>query len=141
MPQLAIYLFGSPQIEFNKQPVGIRLRKGLALLSFLAVEGGRQNRDRLATAAWPGYGQRDARANLRRTLSALNQALPGEWLLTTRQSIGLNPEADIWVDTHRFRELSEQTDSLEALTEAAELARGPLLAGFTLGDAPEFDQW
>ena len=141
MSQLAIYLLGTVQIELNKQPVELRLRKGLALLAFLAVEGGYQQRDRLATLLWPGYGQRDARANLRRTLSSLNQALPGDWLLTTRQTIGLNPAADIWIDVQRFRELSEQTHWLQALIEAAELARGPFLAGFTLDDAPEFDEW
>ncbi|MEZ4863932.1 MAG: BTAD domain-containing putative transcriptional regulator [Caldilineaceae bacterium] len=141
MSQLAIYLFGSPQIELNHQPVDLRLRKGLALLCFLAVEGGPQQRDRLATLLWPGYRQQDARANLRRTLSVLNQSLPGEWLLTTRHTIALNPEANLWVDLQRLRALSAQTDSVEALTDAAALIRGPFLAGFTLEDAPEFDQW
>lgn len=141
MPQLAIYLFGSPRLELDKQPVEFSLRKGVALLAFLAVEGGRQNRDRLATLLWPGYGQRDARANLRRTLSALSRALPGAWLWTTPQSIELNPEANIWIDIQCFRELAKQAGAPQAQAEATALAGGPFLAGFTLNDAPEFDQW
>lgn len=138
---MTIRLLGSPLIQIDDQSVRIRLRKGLALLAFLAVEGGKQRRDRLAALLWPGYRQQGARGNLRRTLSTLNQSLPGTWFHTTRQTIGLDPEADIRIDVQELRALSPGTASMQKLAAAADLIRGPFLDGFSLDDAPEFDSW
>ncbi|MCE7982749.1 MAG: tetratricopeptide repeat protein [Caldilinea sp. CFX5] len=156
MSRLVLSLFGAPRVEFNSTPVGIRLRKALALLAYLAVERRVHTRDAVADLLWPGYGQTDARANLRRTLSALQGVLPGQALVVDRQQISLNWSADIWVDVREFHRLTatlacstgaypDQTSispaALADLEYAVSLYTADFLTGFTLDDAPGFDDW
>jgi predicted ATPase/DNA-binding SARP family transcriptional activator len=164
---LALYLLGSPRIELDDNEIHIGRRKALALLAYLAVEARRHRRDTLATLLWPQYSQRDARAELRRTLSVLNRTLGKEWFETDRESAGLRqapstgsgqrqPESTehiLWLDVNAFRQrlaaceahghpVQEACpDCLNLLTEAVELYRDDFLSGFTLPDAPAFDDW
>jgi len=153
MPQLTLFLLGSPRLERDGQPVEVDTRKAIALMAYLAVTRQSHSRDALATLLWPDYDQTHARGALRRTLSALNKALAGEWLEVDRETIGLQPEANIWLDVAEFqRRLAACRahdhpldaicpDCLIPLTEAAALYRDDFLAGFTLRDSPDFDEW
>lgn len=153
MAQLALYLFGSPRLEHNNQPVEMSRRKAMALLIYLALTGRPHQRDTLATLLWPELDQSRARGALRRTLSALNNALPGNWLRSDRDSIALNATQNLWVDLHQFRHLLAECrrhnhptgqicpECLPLLTQAATLYAGDFLAGFTLRDSPAFDEW
>ncbi|GAB4433264.1 MAG: AAA family ATPase [Anaerolineae bacterium] len=153
MPQLTLFLLGSPRLERDGQPVEVDTRKAIALMAYLAVTRQSHSRDALATLLWPDYDQTHARGALRRTLSALNKALAGEWLEVDRETIGLRPEANIWLDVAEFqRRLAACRshdhpvdticpDCLTPLTEAAALYRDDFLAGFTLRDSPDFDEW
>ena len=75
MSRLAIYLLGPPQVELAGEPVHISRRKAMALLAYLAVEGGPHSREALATLLWPESTSSRARASLRRVLVTLRHAL------------------------------------------------------------------
>ena len=153
MSQLALYLLGAPRLEKDGKPVEFDTRKALALLAYLAVTGQSHGRDALAALFWADYDQSRARAALRRTLSVLHKALGGEALEITRESIGLLPGGPLWSDVAEFHRLLSEPAShphtqqeicprcLEALGEAARCYRTDFLAGFTLRDSPEFDDW
>jgi len=144
---------GAPRLEKDGKPVEFDTRKALALLAYLAVTGQSHGRDALAALFWADYDQSRARAALRRTLSVLHKALGGEALEITRESIGLLPGGPLWSDVAEFHRLLGEPAShahsqqeicprcLEALEEAARLYRADFLAGFTLRDSPEFDDW
>jgi DNA-binding SARP family transcriptional activator len=103
MSQMAIFLLGPPRIERDGEPVHIGRTKAVALLVYLAVTATPHRRDALATLLWPGFDQSGARAELRRALSVLNRALGTETLVADRETAGLNPDADIWLDTAEFQ--------------------------------------
>ncbi|MCK6624068.1 MAG: AAA family ATPase [Anaerolineae bacterium] len=153
MAELKLYLFGSPRVELDQAPVDIERRKAMALLAYLAVSNQPHSRDALATLFWPDLDQQRGRAYFRRDLAALNTSLPGGWLSADRETVELNREAGLWVDTGQFQRLLADcqahghtseivcADCLPLLTEAAALYTGDFLAGFTLRDSPEFDDW
>ena len=153
MSKLRLYLLGPPRFEYNDRSIEIGRRKAMAMVSYLAVTGQTHSRDALATLLWPDYDQTQARSALRRDLAALKKALPGDWLEADRETIGLKQDADIWLDTAQFRSLVEHCQThdhsadelcpacLEPLTEAVELYHNDFLAGFTLRDSPDFDDW
>src|SRR5688572_31708992 len=105
MSQLALYLLGLPRIELDGAPVQLDRRKALALLLYLALSPQAQSRDVLATLFWPGYDQTYARANLRRTLSTINQALGKNWLEVERESVTFPQSDEVWIDVSHFHRL------------------------------------
>jgi DNA-binding SARP family transcriptional activator len=153
MPELSLFLLGLPCLERDGRAVEVERHKAMALLAYLAVTGMPHRRDTLAALLWPELDQTRARAALRRTLSTLNIALAGNWLETSRETIGLSPSAAFQLDVTKFRqllaqcqahshpELSPCPDCLPLLAEAVALYRGDFLSGFTLRDAPTFDDW
>jgi len=153
MSQLALFLLGTPRIECDGKIINLDTRKASALMAYLAVTQQRQSRDTLAALLWPEYDQVHARATLRRTLSTLNKALTGPCLEIAREYVGLNLTAGIWVDVHEFHKLLAECGShshplnqtcsscLQPLSEAIALYHGDFLAGFSLRDSPNFDDW
>src|SRR5688572_7852741 len=141
MPPLRLYLFGSPRLEVEGQPVAVDRRKLMALLSYLALSPRPQSRDSLAALFWPEYDQKTARGNLRRTLSLLKQALGGNWLNIEREQVALQGAEAEWVDVRQFRDLlaacehhlhpsSEVCSAcLPLLVEAVTLYQDDFLAG------------
>jgi DNA-binding SARP family transcriptional activator/pimeloyl-ACP methyl ester carboxylesterase len=146
-------LFGLPRLERDAETIPIPRRKTLALLAYLAVTGGAHSRDALATLLWPEYDQSSALANLRRELSRLKDALGEPALIADRLLVELSPQAGLWLDVATFQaklkeglDLSHSQDSLsnaclEALQEAVGLYHDDFMAGFSLPDAPGFDEW
>lgn len=153
MPHLTIRLLGAPAIERDDTPVVMDTRKATALLAYLAVTAQSHGREALAALLWPEYDDAHARAALRRTLSTLRAALGDACLAVDRETVGLIPTPDLWVDVTEFRKRlaacqahsHPATDACPAclpyLAEAAALYRGDFLAGFTLRDSAEFDDW
>jgi predicted ATPase/DNA-binding SARP family transcriptional activator len=153
MSRLALYLLGPPRIERDGQPVDVRRRKAVALLTYLAVTGQSHSRDALATLFWPEHDQSRARAGLRRTLASLKKGLGEGWLEVDRENVELNSDTALWLDVQAFRERLAACgthghpaqemcpDCLPLLAEAVELYRDDFLAGFTLRDSPAFDEW
>jgi len=68
MSNLQFLFFGPPRIKFEGGTIDLRVRKAMALLTYLAVTKGEYSRDELATLLWPESNQSSARASLRRTL-------------------------------------------------------------------------
>jgi DNA-binding SARP family transcriptional activator len=153
MSSYQVFLLGAPRIEFNQQSVAVDTRKALALLAFLIVSGEPQSRDTVAAFLWPESDQTLARAALRRTLSTLRRALDKDMVDFGREVIALKPEAGLWCDVTAFRAHLENYKNHNhaedqvcmrcqaPLTEAAEIYRGDFLAGFSLRDSVEFDNW
>ncbi len=75
---------------------------------------------------------------LRRTLSVLRTALGDRWLVTDRSAVRLEPSVEL--DLAAF-ERAASADDVVSLRLAADLARGPFLAGFGLRDSPGWDDW
>ena len=92
MPSRKMYLLGTPRIEEDGEPLSISRRKTVALLAYLAATNQPHNRDFLATLFWPENDQASARANLRRDLSRLKNALGADALLVDRSQAGINPQ-------------------------------------------------
>ncbi|HET9495412.1 MAG TPA: AAA family ATPase [Chloroflexia bacterium] len=153
MPTLSISLLGPPQITVDGVAVSVDTRKAIALLAYLAATKQPHTRDALAGLLWPEYDQTHARATLRRTLSALNKALAGDWLEVARDAVRLRAGTDVYLDVDRFGALLDLCrthghapaevcrDCIEPLTEAAALYRADFLSGFGLKDSWDFDDW
>jgi len=150
-PSLQITLFGYPAIQHDGSPLGIRRRKALALLAYLAASGTEHSRDSLATLLWPETESGQAFAFLRNALWILNKTPVADWLSVTRHTIGLRHADTLEVDALSFRRLcaalSHETDiplsskELASLTRAVSLYRHPFLHGFSIDDSPTFDDW
>jgi predicted ATPase/DNA-binding SARP family transcriptional activator len=147
-PQLGLYFLGPPQLYLNHEPVTADRRKALALLAYLAVHVGRQTRDSLSALFWPDYDQSKAFTNLRHTLWEVQQAIGEGWILADRETVALDPHADIALDVHQFESLvaksraqGEAALRVLLLCDAVKLYRNHFLTGFSLKDAPEFNEW
>ena len=158
---LHIYVLGPPEVRLGRSPLTLPTRKTLALLIYLALEAGAQPREHLATLLWPEASPERSYASLRNTLGHLQSALrqaggraQTNYLSVTRTTVELNPEANIDLDLQMVdrayalaradrasRTLPEGSASLPLLQSAAACPRGAFLAGFSLGDAPGFDDW
>ncbi len=148
-----LYLFGAPRLERRGKSVIVDTRKALALIAYLAITRSSHSRDALAVLLWGDYPQARARAALRRTLSVLNRALGGEAIEADRENIGLRSQAKLWLDVQEFSELVAETRKhrhpasetcprcIAPLTKAVALYHDDFMAGFSLRDSPDFDEW
>lgn len=104
MSTLKLFFLGPPRIALDDEAVAIELRKGVALLAYLAVTGQSHSRDALGTLLWPNSNQRRARSYLRHALWLLKKALGDNWLEISREQVMLQPEANIWLDVKAFQQ-------------------------------------
>ena len=157
MAALKIYLLGPPRVEVSGTTVELARRKALALLIYLVVNEQPYSRDALATLFYPDYPQSNARAYIRRDLAQVNATPLKAWLATERNTVALTASADLWLDVNCFRQhLADGqhcshnpthspaiicSDCLEHLIKAVDLYQDDFLAGFTLRDCPNFDEW
>jgi TolB-like protein/DNA-binding SARP family transcriptional activator/Tfp pilus assembly protein PilF len=113
--------------------------KLVALLAYLAVARPRgfHRRDRIVAVFWPELDQAHARNALRQAVHHLRATL-GPDVLVARgdEELAVDP-ARVHCDVARLDDLLTQGREAEAL----ELARGELLPGFHLSDAPDFERW
>ena len=147
-PQLSLYFLGPPQLCLNNERVTVNRRKALALLAYLAVSGSPQTRDSLSALFWPDYNQSRAFTNLRHTLWEVQQAIGEGWIVAERETIALNPDAEIDVDVGQFDSLLAQSRNqgeaslrIPLLSGAVKLYRNHFLTGFSLKDASGFNEW
>ncbi len=142
---LSIWLLGPPQVRLDQELVSnLRSDKALALLAYLAVESDRAHRrEKLAGMLWPNYTEASARANLRRALADLRQAVGDQqatlpYLQTTREIIQFNTASNYWLDVNAF---THPAGGLVGLEQAVALYQGGFLEGFSVSDAPSFEEW
>jgi DNA-binding SARP family transcriptional activator/tetratricopeptide (TPR) repeat protein len=163
MDKLSLRFLGPPEVRHGGRPVTFRARKALAILAYLATEGGRRRRGEIIELLWPGSDEAHGRTALRSALSSLRKALeeaaePSEkhYLLTKGDSLGLMSGPDLELDlhileaAHTLARSNPRTDHLgddarlevlARLRAATEAYRGDFLEGFSLDDTPEFDLW
>jgi len=161
MSQLHLSLLGEPLVIHGETTLTLSTRKALALLVYLAVEGGTHPRKTLSESFWPELDAEHGRAALRATLLELRKLLershgPGEpaHLLIERDMLGVEQGSSLLLDLRLVEAASKQVgrgveplagEGREALLAQLELAtglaRGPFLAGFTLRDSQFFDDW
>ena len=139
MTRLEIRLLGPPQVVVDGRPLEVDTRKAVAILAILAADGRPYARDELAALLWPDSDDAAARGALRRTLSTMRTAIGDGPLVIDRSQVDLDRTA-IRVDLDEI-ERAARDGGRANLAAAAELARGEFLAGFTLRDSPEFDDW
>src|SRR2546423_920257 len=77
MSILRVHVLGQPEARLDGRPLSFRTRRALALLIYLAVEGGLHARETLAALLSPHLDPEPARTMLRHSLAALRPA-PGE---------------------------------------------------------------
>ena len=162
MSQLQVALLGEPIVKHGEQTLIFSTRKALALLVYLAVEGGAHTRKTLSEAFWPELDAEHGRTSLRASIFELRKLFdrshsPDEQahLLAQHETLGVAQNNSLHLDLrlveavskrvggHRGEPLVDQVDGalLKQLEQATRLVRGPFLAGFSLRDAPFFDDW
>src|SRR6266566_6449870 len=161
MSQLQLSLLGTPVVKHGERTLTFSTRKALALLVYLAVEGGTHPRKTLSEAFWPELDAEHGRAALRATLLELRKLLershgPGEraHLLVERDTLGFDQGSPLILDLRLVESASKQVGRgieplagqahealLAQLEQATRQAHGPFLASFTLRDSQFFDDW
>jgi DNA-binding SARP family transcriptional activator len=161
MSQLQLSLLGTPVAKHGERTLTFSTRKALALLVYLAVEGGTHPRKTLSESFWPELDSEHGRAALRSTLLELRKLLerthgPGEraHLLVERDTLGFDQGSPLILDLRFVESASKQVgrgveplagqargELLAQLEQATRLARGPFLESFTLRDSQFFDDW
>lgn len=155
MPRLTLRLLGPPRVWHGDAVITFPTRKALALLIYCAVEGGPHPRPKLAQLLWPESGQAAGRATLRSSLLRIQRAIgeSGEHLAASRDQVRFHPE-ECDLDVDGLREAERAARSIEALPAGdvrrhaiselqhrTEYYRSEFLQGFSLSDAPEFEEW
>jgi DNA-binding SARP family transcriptional activator len=135
----ALRVFGGFALSDPADERGRRLpqRRAEALLAVLAVAGDLgASRDRLVGLFWPENTQALARHALRDALWVIRQVVGPDAILATGDTLVLNPDV-VSSDVQHFA----QAVAAHAWSEAVVTYRGPLLAGFHVDEAPEFERW
>jgi DNA-binding SARP family transcriptional activator len=136
---LSVLLLGPPRLLLDGEPVRVTRRKSRALVYFLAANQQPVAREKLLALFWPDRERPAAQQTLRTTLHGLRKAL-GSALVSDDERVGLAPDAE--VDARQFAAaLSPALAGPEALEGTLALYRGEFLEGFSLPDAPGFDDW
>ncbi len=161
MSQLHLSLLGEPLVKHDEHKLTFSTRKALALLVYLAVEGGLHTRKKLSEAFWPELDAEHGRAALRATLLELRRLFerthgPDErdHLRIERDLLGIEQDSSLRLDLRLVESASKlggrvtappvglaREEALTRLEQAARLVRDPFLAGFTLRDSQFFDDW
>jgi DNA-binding SARP family transcriptional activator/pimeloyl-ACP methyl ester carboxylesterase len=137
MRRLEFGLLSFPEFCLDGRPVGLALRKAAALLIYLAETGRPVAREVAATLLWPDADSDTGRTRLRRTLDKIRVAF-GERLVVSRESsLAIAETLAPGVDAQAFEAACDAGD----LRQADALYRGDYLAGFSLPDCPEFEEW
>jgi DNA-binding SARP family transcriptional activator/pimeloyl-ACP methyl ester carboxylesterase len=137
MTGIALRTLGFPELQRDTGPIALNLRKGLALLIYLAEAQGAVARDVIATLLWPEAPRETGRARLRRLLHRLELAFGQPVFATDRATVRLSPAVELTVDSLLF----ESECDRGAFAEACRRYRGDFLAGFALDDCAEFEDW
>ncbi|CCD97567.1 alpha/beta hydrolase [Bradyrhizobium sp. STM 3809] len=137
MPRFSVRTFGFPEIRRDDAPCPLSLRKGLALLVYLAEARTAVARDIVATMFWPDSPEDVARARLRRLLHRIQIVLGDGCLAVDRTTIRWAPTGELEVDCQAFEAACDRGE----FARACSLYNGDFLDGFTPGDCPNFDEW
>mgnify|MGYP003877120569 CR=1 FL=1 len=160
--KMKIHLFGSMKVLYKEQEMSFRSDKIRGLLVYLIVHRQRPiSRAKLTELLWGEQPEKQAKANLRTSLTRLRKALSPiqegleqELLLTDRQQVTFTqgPE-QVWCDIDAFEKLIDacwrfpqrewwrRLECVKALQKLQALYTGPFLEGLDLSDTPTFGEW
>ena len=137
MTLFSVRTLGFPEIRRDDRLCELALRKGLALLIYLAEAKGSVGRDVVATMLWPDSGEDVVRARLRRLLHRLQLTLGDDVLTTDRSTVRWSSGIDLQVDAQLFEQACDRGE----FERACRHYPGDFLEGFSPGDCPQFDEW
>jgi predicted ATPase/DNA-binding SARP family transcriptional activator len=147
---LQIYTLGDLRILCEGKSVkGLRSRKAQALMVYLACTSKTYARDALAGTFWSESSPSQAMSNLRDVIHTLRKHL-NPFVDISRYSIGLNPEAQAWIDVAELdNSLAALRDGDDTITierankieEALDLYQKDFLDGFYVRGAHGFEEW
>jgi DNA-binding SARP family transcriptional activator/pimeloyl-ACP methyl ester carboxylesterase len=137
MALFSVRTLGFPEIRRDDQVCQLALRKGLALLVYLAEAKGSVGRDSVAAMLWPEDSEAVVRARLRRLLHRLQLTLGDDVLTPDRSTIRWSSAIDLQVDSQLFEQACDRGE----FAAACRLYVGGFLEGFSPGDCPQFDEW
>ncbi|HYJ80379.1 MAG TPA: BTAD domain-containing putative transcriptional regulator [Longimicrobiaceae bacterium] len=135
----SLKLFGDPLLSGPDGTVTGRAayRRRLALLGVLAVARGRPvGRERLIGLLWSEHPGEAARHTLSEALYVLRKELGDDLFASVGDEVALNP-AVLGSDVAEFEAALEEGRREDAVRAYG----GPLLDGFYVSDAPEFERW
>jgi DNA-binding SARP family transcriptional activator/pimeloyl-ACP methyl ester carboxylesterase len=137
MTLFSVRTLGFPEIRRDDRLCELPLRKGLALLIYLAEAKGSVGRDVIATMLWPDSSEDVVRARLRRLLHRLQPTLGDDVLTTDRSTVRWSSGIDLQVDAQSFEQACDRGEFERACRQYS----GDFLEGFSPGDCPQFDEW
>ena len=149
---LSLRLLGPFQAWLDEVPLTqFESNKVRALLAFLGTEWGQvQQRSHLAALLWPNLPEAKALANLRHALANLRRMLgdahaTSPFILTTRYTVQLNPDAPVRIDVVAFREhvaaMRRGQDPFIHGRAAVALYQDAFLLGLRVRKSPPWDEW
>lgn len=148
---LYCYFLGEPYVLCQGQRIeALAEGKMLGLLAYLVMARERKHRrEFLAELLWPNLPSDQGRTYLRHLLHRLQQALKQAAgvspLLVSRELIGVDANASIWLDSEAFTENFHDlnTDPQDIAIQEAKLAlyRGPMLEGLAISASEIFQDW
>lgn len=147
LPVLELRVLGVPCALVRGREIPLSLKRGFALLAYLAFHPGPVPREHLAALLWPDAPAAQARTRLRRLAYTLEDVAGGRLLAADADHLALLPAA-VETDALRFARFARRAVAAEALADDAlaearhwiARARRPLLDGVAFG-ADAFDDW
>jgi DNA-binding SARP family transcriptional activator len=134
---LEVQLLGFPSVRLDGHGVDLALRKGLAIIAYLADARAPVGRDHMASLLWPDANADAARTRLRRTLHRIGAAFAAGVIDADRSSLALAPSIEARIDTHAF----EAACAAGELNEALRLYAGDFLQGLSIDGCTDFEEW
>src|SRR5215208_469369 len=160
MALLSVAVLGPPDVRHGQRCLTFPTRKTLAVLVYVLVEGGSQPRDKLTALFWPDSDEVSGRSSLRTTLARLREGLEAttaeRHLVIDRNAVSFDFASNFELDLQLLQSAYGVARSLTStgrpsgetgqtvisqLQRAADAWRGEFLEGFSLRDAPDFDEW
>ena len=138
LARLTLICFGPPTARLSGRdaPAEVLWRKNLALLIYLALAPQyRRSRNQILRALWPDKDESRARHSLNESVHRLRSSLGQARLESQGDCLVLSCEG-LDVDALRFTALATTKPA-----DAVGLLHGDFLEGFTVEDAPEFEDW
>src|SRR5436190_12785889 len=127
MGRLSLAFLGGPEIRHAGRLITLPTRKALALLAYLAVEGGVHSREKLTAIFWPESDSAQGRATLRSTLALLRDALgePDAHLIAARASLAFNTGSEFDLDIQTLRLAARATRELPLIARSGAMPASP----------------
>jgi DNA-binding SARP family transcriptional activator len=128
------------QLSYAGSCIALKARKGIALLTFLALHRNRLvHRETVAALLWEDADRAQARVSLRQLLSSLRKLAEAGPPIVDVDGDCIRLSDFVRVDADHFEALADGAPEVQMA--ACEVYRSDLLANFHLRDAPAFHDW